>query len=185
MNLAEFSCTILPSSSFLTISLHFTIGSLSFVLQLNSEKSRVSSLYSASFSIFWAIMELRGFLSSCDTQALIKEVNSTLALNSVYRIWCDTSTIWINLSFLPLLKNSFDLNWTYCSNPENSKSCWAFYVLLWPNSCWLIMVNTMDSNIDSSSSNICWRLTSLSISLKLSECLSLNSLITLNFLKYF
>ena len=52
-----------------------------------------SFLYSICFSIFYATMELSGFLSSWETQALINSRNSLYALISSYKILSEISMI--------------------------------------------------------------------------------------------
>ena len=43
--------------------------------------------------MFWAIIEFRGFLSSCDTQALIMARNEFSAFCWSYMMPCETSII--------------------------------------------------------------------------------------------
>ena len=70
--LAEDSCTFKPSWRSFRILLHWMY---SFELWSNVSKMLLNSLYRFIFSMFYAMIEFNGFLSSWETQALIRLKN--------------------------------------------------------------------------------------------------------------
>ena len=109
--LAEDSCTFKPSWRSFRILLHWMY---SFELWSKVSKMLLNSLYKFIFSMFYAMIEFNGFLSSWETQALIRLKNEFWANCLSYMILAETSMILRIYRFWPLCIKSVILNWTYC-----------------------------------------------------------------------
>ena len=137
MSSAEFCQTFLPSISSSKILKHSLKSSFSWRFVSIDLNFNQSYKYKADFSIFLEMIEFKGFLSSCDTHALIKEVNQFLALNSVYKIQFVTSNICnsfrLSLPFLySLTLNQMYWHWFWILTPEviSVASALLFYLIL-------------------------------------------------------
>jgi len=76
IKLADDSCTFIPSFSLIIITFISSIWVLVISLVVMIKKIWFSWWYKFSFSTFYAMIEFKGFLSSCETQALIRPSNS-------------------------------------------------------------------------------------------------------------